>query len=755
MHNEFLIYTFAPSSPFWYKPSIKLRMKKLFTLALSTALLAGTTTSALAETKTAYGYTWGERNNYSCGFISFDANAPQTIKRIKTVYDDYHVSAGEYIDGKFYTFRVEVDDFGNVFPYAYTVYNGTSYAVESNSYKDDESRVVDMTFDYTTNTLYALAENTIASGSVVPTSLYSIDIATGDRTLIGSPGELTAIDGYGNPDTDGLITLACDAQGQLYAMSQYRYFYKVDKFTGRVAQVGERHNLGTRADFQSMAFTADGKLMWAQNHPSYGHFVEIDLNTGIPGGFVDFTTDYDKLDKLGNDAQVTALNFRDRDINRQALKAVSNLSAVVNAPDVHSVTLKWELPAADISGNASAPTAIKVYRLGTSLPIAELDGSATSYTDTEAPDGTTGYEVIPENEAGFGYPAFTEVFTGFDKLSEVTDLTLSVDNRTATISWKAPTYTINGGYADYENITYNIYRLRGTTEEVVKKEHDSTEFSETIAADGNYCYVVEPVSGNIAGVRAQSEYFQLQSSATVPYFTGFEDDEEGSPWSTINNNPNNPGWTIGLEYTKYDGKSAKSYQGAKAEPADCWLISPAFNLDPGVYTVDYYVNGSSYDSHSYDVAVGTDSDDVESFSQVLYSINDAIEYDANATPKGWKHVELEFTVETSGTYHIAFHDRTQAPYGYASLYLDKVSVNLTSSSIANVGTESGTTISVNAGIITAASSSAIASIELIDMQGRTVKARDAGHLDAGGYRGVYIVSATTVDGIRTIAKIAL
>ena len=80
---------------------------------------------------------------------------------------------------------------------------------------------------------------------------------------------------------------------------------------------------------------------------------------------------------------------------------------------------------------------------------------------------------------------------------------------------------------------------------------------------------------------------------------------------------------------------------------------------------------------------------------------------------------------------------------------------LKSSSIANIGTESGTTISVNAGIITAASSSAIASIELIDMQGRTVKASDAGHLDAGGYRGVYIVSATTVDGIRTIAKIAL
>ncbi len=726
-------------------------MKKIFTLALSATLLSGTTLPALAETTTAYGYTLGERDNYTCGFVTFDINAPQTLNRVTTVYDDYHVSAGEYIDGKLYTFRVEADDFGNVAPYAFTVYDADTYAIENNAVKYDESRVVDMTFDYTTNTLYAIAEDKLTSGSVVPTSLYSIDIATGNRTFIGSPGELTAIDGYGNTADDGLITLACDAAGQLYAMSQYRYFYKVDKFTGKVTQVGERHNLGTRADFQSMAFTAEGKLLWAQNHPSYGHFVEIDLTTGNPGGFVDFNTDYEKIDKLGKDAQVTALNFRDREINRQALKAVSNLKATVNAPDVHSVTLAWQLPAADISGNDGTPTAINVYRLGTSRPIAVLDGTATSYTDTEAPDGTVAYEVIAENGSGFGYPAFVEIFAGYDKLSPVTDLALSVDGRTATLTWNAPTSTINGGYSDYDNITYNIYRMLGTTEETVKTGHTGTEFTETIAADGNYCYVVEPVSGNVAGERAQTEYFQLQSIATVPYFTGFED-EEGSPWSTINNNPNNPGWTI--VKGSYEGKCAKSYQGAKTEPADCWLISPAFSLDPGTYKIQYYVNGSSYDTHSYDVAVGTDAD-AGSFSQVIYSIDNAIEYDAGATPKGWKHVEIEFFIETIGTYHIGFHDRTQAPYGYASIYVDNVSINPKTSSIENAFTDSATTISVNGGIIMVDSTSELTGIELIDTQGRVVKASNADTLDATGYSGMYIISATTADGGRAMAKIAL
>ena len=733
-----------------------LSMKKFFTPIFSAALMAGVAMPAYADATTAYGYTLGERNNTNCGFVSFDVNKPQTLTRLKTVYDDYHVSAGEYVDGKLYTFRVEADEFGNVYPYDYVVYDADKYTQVLNTLTGDQSRVVDMTFDYVTNTLYALAEDDWNLGSVGATSLYSIDMATGARTLIGGPGKLTAIDGYGNPDTDGLLTLACDSEGELYAMSQYRYFYKVDKFTGKVTQIGERHNLGTRADFQSMAFTAEGKLMWAQNHPSYGHFVEIDLATGIPGGFVDFRTDYDKLDKLGNDAQVTALNFRDREINRKALKAAGGFTAVVSAPEVHTVVLKWELPATDISGEDAKPEQIHVYRMGTSEPIAVLEGTATTFTDTEAPDGTTVYEILPSNEAGFGYPAFAEVFAGYDQLQAVTNIGLALDGRSVTLSWDAPAATVNGGYADYDNITYNIYRLRGTTEELVATGHEGTVFSETLDSDGNFSYIVEAVSGGITGLRAQSDYFQLQSAATLPYFTGFEDDEDSSPWSTINNNQNNPGWTVAKQYTTYEGKCASSYQGAKSQPADCWLISPAFNLANGTYAVDFYVNGSSYDDHSYDVAVGTDAEDVDSFDMILYSIDNAIEYDADATPKGWKHVELEFEITTPGIYHVAFHDRTTSAWGYATLYLDNVTISTKSSAIDGVKAEDATvTVGVKDGVITAVSAAEVTRMNLFDLQGRMVKGATGGVMDASGFTGAYIVAVTAADGTCTYAKVVL
>ena len=104
----------------------------------------------------------------------------------------------------------------------------------------------------------------------------------------------------------------------------------MDKFTGAVTSAAPRHKLGTVEQFQSMAFDAEGHLWWAQQHPSYGHFCEIDLTTGVPGGFVDFQTDYEKLNKLGDDAQLTGLFFKDKQVNATAPLAATDFKAVVD-----------------------------------------------------------------------------------------------------------------------------------------------------------------------------------------------------------------------------------------------------------------------------------------------------------------------------------------------------------------------------------------------------------------------------------------
>ena len=82
-----------------------------------------------------------------------------------------HVSAGEYVDGKIYTYQVEFGDFTEIYPYGWTVYDAETLNVLSENTSQQSNRVVDMAYDYTTNTMYALVEDKYNTGKVAQTSL--------------------------------------------------------------------------------------------------------------------------------------------------------------------------------------------------------------------------------------------------------------------------------------------------------------------------------------------------------------------------------------------------------------------------------------------------------------------------------------------------------------------------------------------------------------------------------------------------------
>ncbi len=725
-------------------------MKKLLPLALSCMIMANA--PAIAG-ETAYGYLFGSKTGEN-GFVSFDIDNPQKLTVKNRVYSYIHPSAGEYVDGRIYTYQVELGEISGISSDSWAVYDGETFKQIEQKNMYAMNRMVDMTFDYTTNTLYGLIEDKYTTGVVDATSLCAIDMSTGEYTIIGSPGELKAIDGYGREDIDALITLACDADGQLYAMSHYRYFYKIDKHTAKLTQVGERHNLGTASQFQSMTFDAEGRLWWGQQHPDYAHFCEIDLTTAIPGGFVDFRTDYDKLNKLGDDAQVTAIFFKDKTIRKQSLKAVDALKAEIDKTDINAVQLSWALPTENYAGENAAPTGIKIYRLGTSGPIATLSADATTYTDNATGDGKVTYEVIPCNEAGDGFPAFITLFAGYDRLNAVTDIAVSVDDRTATLTWKAPTSTVNGGYADYNAITYNVYRGLGETVTPVATGISSTEFSETITDNGGFFYVIEPLCGGITGVSAKSETFVLTSTATIPYFTGFEDDGDGSQW-TIINNPASAGWSIGKKSYIYDGKKT-AIGSTNGKPADDWLISPAIEFEAGDHILDYYANGASYDTHSYEICLGTDGRSPDSFTTSIYSVTDAKVYDpdganlAGTETKGWAHVEVKFNVAKAGTYHLGIHNVNTCTY--ANLRIDNLSIKKAATSgIDAINAGAPVALVITPGTVTVSASSAITSIIIVNLQGQTIRAFSSAdnsvEINTSGLAGgVYVITATTSDG---------
>lgn len=706
----------------------------------------------------AYGYMFQSKDDRH-GFSSFAVASPQNVTLHKLNYNYVHPSAGEYVDGKIYTYLVEFGDFSDIFSAGWAVYNADDYSQIAKTTNTKNNRVVDMAYDYTTNTMYALMEDTYTTGTVGPTSLYVVDLATGELTFIGTPGELTALDGYNREDIDGLITLACSPEGQLYAMSSYRYLYKIDKFTGKVENAAPRHNLGTAEQFQSMAFDADGKLWWAQQHPSYGHFCEIDLTTGIPGGFVDFRTDYEKLNKLGDDIQLTCLYFKDKQVRPNSVNAVTDLTAAVSDADVHTVNLSWKLPEADYSCNAAKATEIKVYRLGTSEPIATLSGDATSFADTAAPDGFVGYEILTATEDGNGFPAFARVFAGYDQLKAVSNITVQLDGNVASVKWDAPTETINGGYADYEHITYNIYRGLNDDLTLVASDVPDCEFTETIAETGGFAYTIEPVSGKVAGERATSAMYVIASSKTLPYFTSFEDDQDGSEWTFNNKNTNGYGWAVTSGYYIYEGtRIAQAKTGGSSALGDDWIFSPAIEMEAGPHIVSFYGNGSSFDTHTFTMAFGTEADNTDTFTIPVYSLDNDYIYDEKGDVKGWKHIEVNVEIPESGLYHLGIHNMTQTTY--ANLRIDNLSIKRDPASAITDVTDGAKSFNVVAmeGTIIIEAAAPMSRIDLYDAQGRAVKSVSLNASSAtinGAGQGFYIVSVTYADGSKATRKIAL
>ena len=124
----------------------------------------------------------------------------------------------------------------------------------------------------------------------------------------------------------------------------------------------------------------------------------------------------------------------------------------------------------------------------------------------------------------------------------------------------------------------------------------------------------------------------------------------------------------------------------------------------------------------------------------------------NKANRGWAHVEQEFSVPVSGTYHLGVLHRS--PSTYSNLRIDNLSINAKPAAIDGVGADkAAVTVSVFAGTVTVTSSVEVARVEVIDMQGRTLKAAAASTLNASGISGINIVAVTLADGSRVYSKI--
>ena len=201
--------------------------------------------------------------------VTFKTDTPQNLDLLYQWINGYSIFSGAAAYGEYYVqmYRYNSDGIGKVENISISKDNLNSGYVKEIICLDDKAvKLSDMTFDYSTNTMYGVGFN---GGD---TNLYLIDLQTGELTT----GPLLQT----NAEKQIISTLAATYDGHLYGLNTKGVLFKINKETGNLTRVMDtkihlRYN-------QSMEFDhTDECLYWTTAKGENGvsnELYKIDVN---------------------------------------------------------------------------------------------------------------------------------------------------------------------------------------------------------------------------------------------------------------------------------------------------------------------------------------------------------------------------------------------------------------------------------------------------------------------------------------------
>lgn len=468
--------------------------KNYFILLLALLCVLG------AKATTIYAYRSYQRDAGDIGSVrgpvKFDTSNPRSITLIADQSKLGVSYAGSYYNYKWYAQITQVGTQSSVEGlYSIDLETGQRTLIARGG-----AQLTDMTYDYSTNTMYA-----IRNGAE---KLATINMNTGKVTVIAPFTE----------DAEGhdvyMLALAADLNGDLYGIAANDMLYKVDKSTAKCTRIG---NLTVDAAFtQSMCFDYGTHTLYWANNSDYG-FYTVDLNTGK-------ATLIGKLGKNGYDS-LNSLFIPFIHVANGAPDRVLNRNFTVSGNDV---TLVWTNPSVDAQGNDLADlTAVKIYRDNTLVGTVPLNlsqkGQESSYTDQQVGNGRHEYRIVPENSHGEGgYDTDNIVAAvGPNAPGPVENLTATAGDNTAMLKWSKPTVGLWGGDYDPNSITkYVVTRFNHTDSAKFEISDPSvTSFTDT-PGFGRYNYRVVAYNHVGQGAEAMSNQVLVKPGDWIVMGTG-------------------------------------------------------------------------------------------------------------------------------------------------------------------------------------------------------------------------------------------
>lgn len=577
----------------------------------------------------------------SYGIYSFNsgAYAKPTLLVNQGSYDAN--GGGCYANGKYYyNSFVYTDEMGYTFStfLTYDFATGTMSKQTQSFMSDtfDQSQITsDMTYDPTTNTVYAL-------------SYISVEVVEGMMNRFYPA--LSVVDTYSGYVTPiaripSMIAIACNQSGELYAISKgaNSALYRLNKETGDYTEIGPT---GLNPEYiQSATFDpVTDKLYWAAvEYNGNTGLYEVDVTTGAASKITDFLAHEEYAGLYIPEPQVAA----------NAPAGAENLTAVFDR-DSHSGRFDFNAPTTDYSGaRLSGDVTVTLAIDGEEQLTESVAPGQLVSTDIELDEGIHNFTVSVSNAAGAGPRKGYSHYVGLDAPEAVANLTLTPgENGSASITWEAPAKGRNDGYIDPDKVTYKIVRMPDNT--VVANGLRSTFFNDPVnASTNNYYYIVTPYCDGREGISASTAQAVLGNGASLPCTFDFATREQYDLFTVIDANNDFDaqykwgGWMYGPDFTyAADQGNCAVYGYSPENAADDWLITPPFAVEKGKRYRLTFAMWTKGDKETLEVTAGpgnTVADQSVIIPSAIYSHKQPNDY------------IQEFTASTTGNYYVGFH----------------------------------------------------------------------------------------------------
>lgn len=381
-----------------------------------------------------------------------------------------------------------------------------------------------------------------------------------------------------------------------------------------------------------------------------------------------------------------------------APSAVEGLTVTRGERGAMTATIAATAPSTSLGSSALTAnlTAVYVYRNSDTTPIYTFTdvapGAALSWVDTEvAEEGWNTYRLVCANDAGEGDAAEASDFIGNDYPNAVGDLLAKLNSdKSITVTWTAPTESVEGGYVDFSGIVYRVVRSDST---VVDEAMTATTFTDArpiTEGQGAVTYDITAVSpAGKESATATTNAITTGTPLDLPYVESFANTRwTSTPW-TQDGEKKDFGWSLTFddeegeveEVTSQDGDNGMLMAELRYQSgAESRLVSPMIDLSSAfnpVLTFWFYQAQSAWYDPEWDGAINDHLKVQISHNGGSWTDLDNATFYSCRTPTGWIECQVALPKAEGddfvniGFLAVAENDGSN----YRCIYIDNITVD--------------------------------------------------------------------------------